>query len=127
MSKDWKEALVTTIFKKGTRSDPGNYHPVSLTSIVCKVLKSPTRDTIADHLNINKLYTECQQRFNKHQSCVTQLLEVMEDFTLMLDNRDTIDVVYLDYKKAFDSVPHERLLTKLGAYGVTGSILKWLR
>ena len=80
------------------------------------MLKSPTRDTIADHLNINKLYTECQQRFNKHQSCVTQLLEVMEDFTLMLDNRETIDVVYLDYKKAFDSVPHEKLLKKLGAW-----------
>ena len=125
--KDWKEALVTAIFKKGTRSDPGNYRPVSLTSIVCKVLESLIRDTIVDHMNINKLYTECQHGFRKHRSCVTQLLEVMEDFTLMLDNRETIDVVYLDYKKAFDSVPHERLLTKLGAYGVTGSILKWIR
>ena len=51
----------------------------------------------------------------------------MEDFTLMSDSRETIDVVYLDYKKAFDSVPQERLLTKLGAYGFTGSILKWIR
>ena len=51
----------------------------------------------------------------------------MEDFTLMLDNRETIDVVYFDYKKAFDSVPHAKLLTKLGAYGVTGRILKWVR
>ena len=76
-------------------------------------------------MNINKLYTECQHGFRKHQSCVTQLfLKVMEDFTLMLENRETIDVVYLDYKKAFDSIPHERLLAKLGAYGVTGSILK---
>ena len=81
------------------------------------------RDTIIDHRNINKLYTGCQHDFRKHQSCVTQLLEVMEDFTLMLG---TIDV-YLDYKKAFDSVPHERLLTKLAAYGVTGSILTCIR
>ena len=47
----------------------------------------------------------------------------MKDFTLMLDNRETIDVVHLEYKTAFDSVPHERLLTKLEAYGVIGSIL----
>ena len=82
---------------------------------------------IVDHMNINRLYTECHHGFRKYRSCVSQLLEVMEDFTLMLDNRETIDVVYFDYKKAFDSVPHERLLTKLGAYGVTGSILKWIR
>ena len=72
---------------------------------------------------INKLYTECQHGFRKHLSCVTQLLEVMEDFILMLDNREAIDIVYLGYKKAFNSAPHQILLIKLGAYGVTGSIL----
>ena len=71
---------------------------------MCKVLKSQIRDTIDDHMKINKLYTECQHGFRKHQSCITQLLEVMEDFTLMLDSRETIDVVYL-----------EGLLMKLGA------------
>ena len=112
MPKDWKETLVTAIFKKGTRSDPGNYCPVSLTSIVCKVLESLIRDTIVDHTNINKLYTECQHGFKKHRSCVTQLLEVMEDFSLMLDNREIIDLVYLDYKKAFDSVANVHKLAQ---------------
>ena len=69
-------------------------------------------------MNINKLYTECQHGFRKHRSRVSQLLEVMEDFTLMIDKRETIDVVYRDYKKVFDSVPHERLLTKLEANGL---------
>ena len=63
------------------------------------------KDSIANHMNINNLYAECQHGFRKHRSCVTQLLEVMEDFTLMLDNRETIDIVYLDYKNAFDGVP----------------------
>ena len=58
--KDWKEALVTAIFKKDTRRGPGYYRPVSLISIVCKMLESQIRDTIIDHMNINKLYTECQ-------------------------------------------------------------------
>ena len=96
---DWKEALVTVIFKKGTRSDTGNYHLVWLASIVLKVLESLIRDTIVDNINIKKLYTECQHGFRKHRSYVTQLLVVMEDFTLMLNNRKAIDAVYLDYKR----------------------------
>ena len=66
MPKDWTNALVTDIFKKGTASDSGNYCPVSLTSIVCKVLESLIRDTTVGHMNINKLYTECQHGFRKH-------------------------------------------------------------
>ena len=75
-----------------------------------QVLESLIRGTIVDHMNINKLYTEYQHDFRKHRSGNTQLLEVMEGFTLMLDIRKIIDVVFLDYKKAFDSVPLERLL-----------------
>ena len=81
-------------------------------------------DTIVDHMNINKSYAECQHGFRKYRSCPTQFLEVMEDFALMLDSRETIVVVYLDYKKAFNSVLNERSLTKLGAYDITGSIFK---
>ena len=59
------------------------------------------------------IYSDCQHGFRKHRSCVTQLLEVMEDFTEIIDNKDTIDVIYLDYRKAFDTVPHERLILKI--------------
>jgi hypothetical protein len=51
----------------------------------------------------------------------------MEDFTQMLDNKDTIDILYLDFQKAFDSVPHERLLLKIEKYGITGNIATWIR
>jgi len=124
---DWKEANVTGIFKKGTRSDPGNYRPVSLTCIACKILESIVRDVLVTYMNDNNLYSDCQHGFRQHRSCMTQLLEVMEDFTNMIDDKSPIDVIYLDFRKAFDTVPHERLLLKLRSYGITGNVLDWIR
>ena len=124
---DWKSAEVTAIFKKGAKSDPGNYRPVSLTCIVCKVLESIIRDAVVAHFTDNHLYSDCQHGFRKQRSCVTQLLEVMEDITLLLDKNQEIDILYLDFKKAFDTVPHERLLRKLSAYGISGVLGKWIR
>ena len=125
--EEWKHANVTAIFKKGSRSQPGNYRPVSLTCICCKILESFVRDVIVDHLNDNNLYTQCQHGFRNKRSCNTQLLEVMEEITDLLDNGDTVDIVYLDFRKAFDSVPHERLLIKLRAYGIVNNVHNWVR
>ena len=126
LPNDWKSAEVVALFKKGSRLDPGNYRPVSLTCIICKVLESIIRDSIVSHLIENKLLTDCQHGFRKKRSCVTQLLEVMNDFTCSMDNGYDIDILYLDFKKAFDSVPHERLIIKLKAYGITGQVLRWI-
>ena len=71
--------------------------------------------------------SKCQQGFRKKKSCIYRLLEVMEDFTSFMDGRDNFDVIYLDFKKAFDSVPHERSMLKLEGYGITGSISNWIR
>ena len=122
--EDWKTAVVTAIFKKGTRSDPGNYRPVSLTCVVCKVLESIVRDVLVNFMNSNKLYSPCQHGFRKQRSCITQLLEVMEDLTQLIEEKESIDIIYLDFKKAFDSVPHNRLLCKLKAYGINGNMIK---
>ena len=100
---DWKFAEVTAIFKKGNRTDPGNYRPVSLTSICCKILEQFVRDSIVDHMTDNNLYSECQHGFRKKRSCVTQLLEVHEKLTDMIDDGKSIDIIYVDFKKAFDS------------------------
>ena len=124
---DWKKADVVPIFKKGTRADPGNYRPVSLTCILSKVLESFVRDALVSHMMDNKLYSSCQHGFRKHRSCVTQLLEVMEHFTDFYDNGNSFDVIYFDFKKAFDSVPHQRLLIKLAAYGITGTVHNWIK
>ena len=127
LPEEWKTANVTAIFKKGTKSEPGNYRPVSLTSVICKVFESIVRDCIVDHMTINKLFSECQHGFRQHRSCVTQLLHVMEDLTKLLDDKNNIDIIYFDFKKVFDTVPHKRLLTKLEYYGITGNILLWIK
>ena len=123
----WKEAEVTAIFKKGNKNLTNNYIPVSLTSILCKTLESFITDSIQNYMESNKMFNSCQHGFRKHRSCVTQLLEVMNDFTNYIDNKKNIDILYLDFSKAFDTVPHERLLNKLKAYGITNNVHKWIQ
>jgi len=127
LPQDWKMGTVIPIFKKGDKRLPGNYRPVSLTSVPCKVLESLIRDQLMDHLTSTGQLSKDQHGFRARRSCTTQLLEVQEDWTRILENGDPIDVLYLDFRKAFDSVPHERLLTKLSACGVSGHILDWIR
>ena len=124
---DWKTAEVTAIFKKGSRNEPGNYRPVSLTCVACKVLETIIRDSVVNYFQDNDLYTKCQHGFRKKRSCITQLLSTMEDFTEYIEQNESFDVVYLDFRKAFDTVPHCRLLEKLKGYGIVGNILKWIQ
>ena len=126
LPSEWKQAEVVGIFKKGTRSDPGNYRPVSLTSVLCKVLESFIRDAIVNYMTDLNLYASCQHGFRNKRSCVTQLLEVMEILTDCVEDNEPIDMIYLDFKKAFDSVPHQRLLVKLKSYGITGKVYSWV-
>ena len=123
---DWKSANVTPIFKKGSKADPGNYRPVSLTSIPCKLQESCIRDAVMDHLVDQALIKSSQHGFMKHRSCTTNLLEFLERMTREVDNKMNMDVVYLDFAKAFDKVPHKRLVDKLKAHGITGNILWWI-
>jgi hypothetical protein len=123
----WKEAQVTPLFKKGDKSKPGNYRPVSLTSIVCKILESLIRDKMMEHLEANNLLSDCQHGFVPGRSCSTNLLACLEDWTKALDDGKDVDAVYLDMAKAFDSVPHERLLCKLEALGIQGRVWRWVK
>ena len=68
----------------------------------CKLLESFVRDAVVEHMTDNNLNSECQHEFRKHRLCVTELLEVMEDFTQLIGKGYPVDVVYLDLKKAFD-------------------------
>ncbi len=122
----WKEALITAIYKKGNKSLPGNYRPISLTAVACKVMESILRDRIVEHMSANNLFSSKQFGFISGRSTVLQLLYVLDLWTDILDNGGSLDVIYCDYMKAFDKVPHRRLIQKLKAYGIESSVLSWI-
>lgn len=124
---DWKVAHVSPIFKKGKKSAPGNYRPVSLTSVCCKVLESILRDIFIEHFKSNNLFSSCQHGFMGGRSCSTNLIAVLDIWTRTLEDGGAIDSIYLDFAKAFDTVPHERLLKKLEGYGIRGPLLAWVK
>ena len=126
LPQDWTVARVVPIYKKGDRQSPSNYRPISLTAVPCKILESLIRDQMLSHLTEQRLLSEHQHGFRPKRSCSTQLLEVLDAWTRELECGNPVDVVYLDFQKAFDSVPHLRLLSKLRSYGITGKLLDWI-
>ena len=123
---DWRTANVTPIHKKGDKTDPSNYRPVSLTSQVCKVLETIVRRHLVAHLDRNNILSDKQHGFREGRSCLTNLLELVEVWTEILDQEDGIDVAYLDFRKAFDLVSHRHLLFKMKKYGITSNVLNWV-
>ena len=117
---------VAFINKKGDRTDPCNYRPISLTSQVCKVLESIVRAHVLEHLDTNNKLMDEQHGFRERRACLTNLLEMMEYWTEILDGGDGIDVAYLDFRKAFDLVSHKHLLYKMSKYGITNQTLNWI-
>ncbi|XP_072033236.1 uncharacterized protein [Amphiura filiformis] len=124
---EWKSAYVTPIFKKGDKHQPANYRPISLTSIVCKLMEHIMHSQIINHLNDHGLLTDKQFGFRKKHWCDAQLLLTVHDLASGLRDQEQIDAILLDFSKAFDKVPHERLLLKLHFYGIRGSLLSWIR
>ena len=124
---DWKIANVTAIFKKGNRSDPGNYRLVSLTSVLCKVMETLLREEIIQHMKENKPFSNKQFSFVSGKSTVLQLIKVLYSWTEAVDDGLAIDVVSLDFMKTFDRVPHKHLLEKVSSYNIEGMLLKWIQ
>ena len=105
----WKEANVTPLFKKGSKLKPSNYRPVSLTPLPCKIMERIIAENIMKHLLTNKLLSEEQHGFIKGKSCTTNLLEYVDMLTEAIFKGIALDVLYSDFKKAFDSVSHIKL------------------
>ena len=119
----WRTANVCPVFKKGSKGDPGNYRPISLTCILCIVMESIIRDAMIQFLLQNKLICSSQHGFLPGRSTLTNLLEYLETLTRLVDEGHEVDVLYLDFRKSFDVVPKERLLVKMSSIGVRGKVL----
>lgn len=122
----WRKANVAPIFKKGDRHRAENYRPVSLTCISCKLMEHIVAKHITLHFENHNILTRFQHGFRQKRSCETQLLLTLNDFLHQWDNGKQLDVGVLDFSKAFDTVPHDRLLHKLHHYGVRNNINSWV-
>ena len=123
---EWRSATVTPLFKKGLPTQCTNYRPVSLTSVVCKVMERVIVSQLTECLRKHRIISKQQHGFFSRRSTVTNLLETLNDWTLAIQGNNRISAVYIDYSKAFDTVSHPKLFQKLAAYGVTGNLLMWI-
>ena len=123
----WRQANVVPIFKKGDKAESSNYRPISLTSVVGKMLEAIIARAIRKHLDDHKLIRHSQHGFSKGKSCLTNLLSFYRKVFETIDNGDRYDIVFLDFSKAFDKVPHRRLLSKVKAHGIGRKVLEWIR
>ena len=122
----WKKALIVPIFKKGSRSSPANYRPISLTAILSKLCEHVVHSAIINHLEAQEILSDAQHGFRKRRSCDTQLILTINDLAKGIDDKGQTDLILLDFAKAFDKVSHRLLLHKIQNYGVRGSTLKWI-
>ena len=121
--EEWKLANVVPVHKKGDKGRTENYRPISLLSIVSKVLERIVLTNIKYHLT--QIINNCQHGFLQGKSCVTNLLEVHDYIGRILDNGGQVDTIYLDMSKAFDRISHRKLINKLKNCSCGGSLQNW--
>ncbi|KAK4815154.1 hypothetical protein QYF61_017595 [Mycteria americana] len=124
---DWRLANVTPIFKKGQKEDPGNYRPVSLTSVLGKVMEQIILSAITRHVWDNQVIRPSHHGFMKGRSLLTNLISFYDKMTHLVDEGKAVDVFYLDFSKAFDTVSHSIVLEKLAAHSLDGHTLRWVK
>ena len=118
VTSNCREALITSLYKKGPRNITANYRPVSLTSVVSKMLEHIIFSSSMKHLNSYKILTPVQHGFRSKRSCETQLISTIQVYKKIKSGKDQVDVILLDFAKAFDKVPFQRLLLKFNFYGI---------
>jgi hypothetical protein len=127
LPKEWKTGTISAIFKKGRRDQASNYRPVSLTSVICKVMESILREYIMTHLLDKNLISDRQYGFVPGRSTLLQLLTCLDHWTEAIEDGCVVDVIYCDFMKAFDRVPYNFLLEKIHGYGIQSEIYGWIK
>ena len=126
LPRQWRDAIICPIYKKYEKRNAANYRPVSLTSIVCKILERVIVQQLVEHIKMNHLDCEQQHGFTTGKSVNTNILEALDIWSEALMHNIPVDVIYLDYAKAFDTVPHQRLLKQVESFGIKDKALAWI-
>ncbi|PKU41413.1 rna-directed dna polymerase from mobile element jockey- hypothetical protein [Limosa lapponica baueri] len=126
VAEDWRKANITPVYKKGKKEDPGNYRPISLTSVPGKIMEQLVPDVISKHIEDKEVTGSGQHGFTKGKSCSTNLIAFYDVTTRWLDEGRAADVMYLDFSKAFDTVSHNILIRKLRKCGLDEGAVRWI-
>ncbi len=127
LPNDWKCASVVPLFKKGDPSLVNNYRPISLTCTLCKIMETIINKSLLHFASTRGLITNSQHGFLPNRSTCTQLLECHNDWCSSLDNSHPVDVIFIDFSKAFDVVSHAKLVSKLKSIGIPSLTLSWIK
>ena len=123
----WKTARMTSVYKKGDKTDKENYRPLSNLCLLSKVMETLVSDTIKKHvMEDHNMITEKQWAYRKGYSTELLLIQLTEKWKTELEKGNFVAAAFIDFRKAFDSIPHYALLKKLQAFGITGDLYHWI-
>ena len=127
LPEEWTTSIIVPVYKKNRKpKECASYRPINITSCITKILEKCIHQKILHYLRTNDLISKAQHGFLNKRSTITNLLECTFDWTSYMNNRDALDVIYIDYEKAFDKVSHSKLFYKLKKFGIGGRLLRWM-
>ena len=123
----WKTARMSSVYKKGDKTDKENYRPLSNLCLPSKVMETLVSDTIKKHvMEDHNMITEKQWAYRKGYSTELLLIQLTEEWKIELEKGNFVAAAFVDFRKAFDSIPHHVLLRKLQAFGIAGDLHHWI-